>query len=237
MSAGHKVRGKHFSGESHFPNTIPTLSLPPPSPHILCGVCVYGCVRACVHTQCASDYLEWNKPIFTTSTFPRACGIARTYQSGPNSEIQSKNESSSYQNFKDSGTEGMCPSKHSSVGIQETLTESNWCFSTPGLVWESLGPNASIEFHPGQERQGRGKGPGPWPEAHASQRPSQKQLPAGRLLVPRQPPVLRRLEGQREEFSSWQTLNLRAEREGVHARGRKESQGRKRPTEGTSTTW
>lgn len=143
-------------------------------------------------------------------------------QSGPNAEIQSKNESSSYQNFKDSSMEGMCPSKYSLVGIQETLTESNRCISTSGLVWESLGPNASIEFHPGQEDQGRGKGPRPWQGAHASQHPSQKQLPAGRLLVPRQPPVLRRLEGQREEFSSWQTLNWRAEKEGVYTRGRKE---------------
>lgn len=96
------------------------------------------------------------------------------------------------------------------VGIQETLTEPNWYISASGLVWESLGPKARIEFHHGQEGQGRGKGPRTWQGAHASQPPSQKQLPAGRLLVPRQPTVLRRLEGQREEFSSWQTLNTRA---------------------------
>lgn len=57
--------------------------------------------------------------------------------------------------------EGMCPSKHSPVGIQETLTESNQCISTSGFEWESLGPNASIEFHPGQEGQDVAKVPGP----------------------------------------------------------------------------
>lgn len=54
----------------------------------------------------------------------------------------------------------MCPSKHSPVGIQETLTESNRGISTSGFAWESLGPNASIEFHPGQEGQDVAKVPG-----------------------------------------------------------------------------
>lgn len=228
VSPGHKVRGKHFSGESHFPNTIPTLSLPPPSPHILWCVCVHIHMRA--HTQCASDYLESTKPIFTTSTFPWACGISRTDQSGPSAEIQSKNESSSYQNFKDSGTEGMCPSKHSPVGIQETLTESNWCISASGLVWESLSPNASIEFHPGQKGQGGGKGPGSWQGAHTAQHPSQKQLPAGRLLVPCQPSSQKagRAKGGILQLADPQ---LRAEREGVCARGRRRGKEGRGPWE------
>lgn len=67
-------------------------------------------------------------------------------------------------------------------------------------MWESLGPNTGTEFHPRHVGQGRGKGPGIWHGAHASQHPSQKQFPAGSVLVPSQPTVLRRVEGQREEF-------------------------------------
>lgn len=48
--------------------------------------------------------------------------------------------------------------------------------------------------------QGRGKGPETWQRAHASQDPSQKQFPAGSVLVLGQSTVLRRVKGQREEF-------------------------------------
>lgn len=67
--------------------------------------------------------------------------------------------------------------------------------------------------------QGRGKGPKPWQRAHASQDPSQKQFPAGSVLVLSQPTVLRRVKGQREEFLQLTDPQRRRREEGSRATG------------------
>ena len=83
---------KHFSGESHFPNTIPVLSLPWWSPRIsrVC-VCVCVCVWERERERSASDCLESSKSIFKTSTLQWTCRISRMYHGGLCTEIQGKN--------------------------------------------------------------------------------------------------------------------------------------------------
>lgn len=92
--------------------------------------------------------------------------------------------------------------------------------------------NARIEFHPGWEGQGCGEGPETWRRAHASQHPSQKQFPAGSLLVLCQPTVLRRVKGPREEFLQLADPQRGRREEGSQGNGLSRLGGRRRGREG-----
>lgn len=93
-----------------------------------------------------------------------------------------------------------------------------------------------LNYTLGSKGQGRSRGPGTRPRADTSQRGSQKRLPAVSVLVPGQPTVLRRVEGQREEFLQLADAQGGRREEGSGGKERKkEWRGRKRPSRGIST--